>query len=109
MCVSASTADNCSSEWTAFESYCAMEHKPPVNPLLLESALIQRVGAVVAGQHAETVLVGFAGWLTVMRKNGGSHHYKAPTICKYTRGACAWQWNESAATNSAAASSPRLS
>ena len=43
MCVSASTAGNYSSEWNTFEAYCAAEHKPPVNPLLLESAWIQRV------------------------------------------------------------------
>ena len=90
MCVSASTAGNYSSEWNTFEAYCAVEHKPPVNPLLLESAWIQRVGAVVAGQMAEGVLIGFIGWLTAMRKidprtGEANHHYKASTICKYTR------------------------
>jgi hypothetical protein len=59
MCVNASTAGNYSSEWATFEAYCAVEHKPPVNPLLLESAWIQRVGGVVAGQMAEGVLIGF--------------------------------------------------
>jgi hypothetical protein len=90
MCVSASTAGNYSSEWATFEAYCASEHKPPVNPLLLESTWIQRVGGIVAGQLAESVLVGFIGWLTAMRKKDArtgevSHHYKASTICKYTR------------------------
>jgi hypothetical protein len=37
---------NYSSEWATFEAYCT-EHKPDVSPLLLESAWIQRVGAVV--------------------------------------------------------------
>jgi hypothetical protein len=86
MCVSARTAGNYSSEWATFESYCAVAHKPAVGPLLLESAWIQRVGAVVAGQLAEGALVGFVGWLTAMRKKDGSHHHKASTIyCKYTR------------------------
>jgi hypothetical protein len=90
MCVSASTAGNYSSEWNTFEAYCAVEHKPPVSPLLLESTWIQRVGAVVAGQMAEGVLIGFIGWLTAMRKTDprtgvAGYHYKASTICKYTR------------------------
>ena len=83
------TMCNYSSEWATFEAYCT-EHKPAVSPLLLESAWIQRVGGVVAGQMAEGVLIGFIGWLTAMRKidprtGQANRHYKASTICKYTR------------------------
>ena len=87
MCVRASTAGNYASEWRTFEAYCSSVHHPPVSPLLLDASWIQYVGPIKAGQIAENVLIGFIGWLAAMRrKDGGDgYHYKASSICKYTR------------------------
>jgi hypothetical protein len=87
MCVRASTAGNYASEWRTFESYCSSAHRPTVSPLLLGASWIQFVGPIKAGQIAENVLIGFIGWLAAMRCKDGSdrYHYKASSICKYTR------------------------
>ena len=84
--VRANTESNYDSQWRLFETYCGTVHTPPTDPLMLSPSLVQRWGGLVVGLHAEGVLLGFIGWLTTMVKGDPpAYHYKASTICKYTR------------------------
>jgi hypothetical protein len=91
--VRCNTAANYQSQWLLFSAFCSEVFVPniPAPPDLLSVELISAVGALVVGRMAETVLIGFLGWLAMMKKpvdqatGLAANWYKASSTKKYVQ------------------------
>ena len=91
--VRCNTAENYQSQWLLFSAFCQEVFVPSITapPDLLSVELVSALGGLMAGQMAETVLIGFLGWLTMMKKpvdpTSGlvANWYKASSIKKYVQ------------------------
>jgi hypothetical protein len=93
--VRCNTSANYQSQWLLFSTFCQEVFVPSITapPDLLSVELISALGGMVAGRMAETVLVGFLGWLAMMKKQVDPtsglvtmhNWYKASSIKKYVQ------------------------